>query len=185
MAWAAAGCVLVGVSCGGSSPPATSVEAQHYAQASKPVPCVSTTEAPQAASSAPVAAAPTALKEAAPPRKTIAANEADLLARYEGKSAKQVLTGKATYYGNSLAGNKTASGDVYDPKRFTAAHRKLPFGTVVRVIRTDTNQYVYVTITDRGPFAGGGRIIDLSYIAAERLGMLRAGVVPVRVEVLP
>lgn len=110
--------------------------------------------------------------------------EAQLLARYEGKRPVQVLNGKATYYANSLAGRKTASGEPYLPTVFSAAHRTLPFGTVVRVVRTDTNKYVYVRITDRGPFAGGGRIIDLSYVAAERLGMIRAGVVPVRVEVL-
>lgn len=110
--------------------------------------------------------------------------EAQLLERYEGKRAVQVLNGKATYYANSLAGRKTASGEPYLPTVFSAAHRTLPFGTVVRVVRTDTNKYVYVRITDRGPFAGGGRIIDLSYVAAERLGMIRAGVVPVRIEVL-
>ena len=110
--------------------------------------------------------------------------ESQLLARYEGKRPVQVLNGKATYYANSLAGRKTASGEPYLPTVFSAAHRTLPFGTVVRVVRTDTNKYVYVRITDRGPFAGGGRIIDLSYVAAERLGMIRAGVVPVRVEVL-
>jgi rare lipoprotein A len=110
--------------------------------------------------------------------------EAQLLERYEGKRAVETLTGKATYYANSLAGRKTASGEPYLPSVFSAAHRTLPFGTVVRVVRTDTNKYVYVRITDRGPFAGGGRIIDLSYVAAQRLGMIRAGVVPVRVEVL-
>ena len=111
-------------------------------------------------------------------------SEQELLKRYEGKAATQVFTGKATYYANSLAGRKTASGERYNPKMFTAAHRKLPFGTVVRVVRTDTNRYVYVRITDRGPFAGKERIIDLSYVAAQRLGMIRAGVVPVKVEVL-
>lgn len=115
---------------------------------------------------------------------TIVLSEQQLLASYEGQIASKVLTGKATYYANSLAGRKTASGETYDPKAFTAAHRTLPFGTVVRVVRTDTNRYVYVSITDRGPFAGGNRIIDLSYVAAERLGMVRTGVVPVRVEVL-
>lgn len=95
-----------------------------------------------------------------------------------------MLQGKATYYSNSLSGRKTASGEVYDPKAFTAAHRTLPFGSVVRVIRTDTNRHVYVRVNDRGPFGKRDRIIDLSYVAAERLGMLRAGVVPVRVELL-
>jgi rare lipoprotein A len=110
----------------------------------------------------------------------------DLEARYQGHVAGKVLLGKASYYADSLAGNRTASGEVYDPKAFTAAHRTLKFGTVVRVVRPDTGASVTVRITDRGPFAGKrqGRIIDLSRAAAERLQMLRAGVVTVRVEVL-
>ncbi|HEX2735011.1 MAG TPA: septal ring lytic transglycosylase RlpA family protein [Polyangiaceae bacterium] len=114
----------------------------------------------------------------------VARSESELLSRYEGKSPTRVLKGKATYYGDSLAGHKTANGDVYDPGAFTAAHRTLPFNTVVRVVRLDTQRYVYVRINDRGPFGSADRIIDLSRIAAERLGMLRAGVVKVRVEVL-
>ncbi len=128
-----------------------------------------------------VASAPAPL-QAAPDSQV--PGERSLLERYEGKPAKRTLTGKATYYSNSLSGRKTASGEVYDPDAFTAAHKQLPFGTVVRVIRTDTNRYVYVRINDRGPFGKRERIIDLSYVAAERLGMIRAGVVPVRVEVL-
>jgi rare lipoprotein A len=89
--------------------------------------------------------------------------------------------GKATYYADSLAGRRTASGERYDPKAFTAAHRSLPFGTVVRVVRVDDGREVTVRINDRGPFAGEERVIDLSRAAAERIGMLRAGVVPVRV----
>ncbi|MEN9577076.1 MAG: hypothetical protein RJA70_85 [Pseudomonadota bacterium] len=112
-------------------------------------------------------------------------NEQELPAAYDGVSPVDVLHGKATYYANSLAGNKTASGQVYDPELFTAAHRKLPFGTIVRVVRTDTQRYVYARVNDRGPFGNSQRIIDLSYAAAERLDMLRAGVVPVRVEILP
>jgi rare lipoprotein A len=96
----------------------------------------------------------------------------------------QVLRGKATYYADSLAGNKTASGDRYDPKALTGAHRRLPFGTRVRVTREDTGDSVEIVINDRGPFGGPGRIIDLSRAAAERLKMIRAGVVRVRVEVL-
>jgi len=90
----------------------------------------------------------------------------------------------ATYYSNRLAGRKTASGEVYDPKALTAAHKKLPFGTLVRVTRKDDGRSVTVRINDRGPFAGKDRIIDVSYRAAEELDMVRAGVVPVRVEVL-
>ena len=77
-----------------------------------------------------------------------------------------------------------ANGDVYDPRKHTAAHRKLPFGTVVRVTRRDTGAVTYVTINDRGPFGSNQRIIDLSRAAAEDLAMMKAGVVDVLVEVL-
>jgi rare lipoprotein A len=92
--------------------------------------------------------------------------------------------GQATYYADSLAGRRTASGERYDPKGFTAAHRTLPFGTTVKVVRLDDGREVTVRINDRGPFAGDERVIDLSRAAAETLGMISAGVVPVRV-VLP
>ncbi len=110
----------------------------------------------------------------------------DLSRQYAATRALEVLRGQATYYGDSLAGNKTASGEVYDPRSFTAAHRTLPFGTVVRVIRTDRDppRITYVRITDRGPFGARRRIIDLSRAAAEQLDMIRDGVVEVRVEVV-
>jgi rare lipoprotein A (peptidoglycan hydrolase) len=101
------------------------------------------------------------------------------------RSARQVLRGFASYYANSLAGNPTASGAPYEPRLYTAAHRTLPFGTRLRVTRTDTNQApVCVTVNDRGPFAGRRRIVDLSRRAAEALEMIGEGVVPVRVDVL-
>jgi rare lipoprotein A len=90
----------------------------------------------------------------------------------------------ATYYANRFAGRRTASGERYDPGELTAAHKTLPLGTVVRVTRADGDgPAVVVRINDRGPYASG-RIIDLSLAAAKRLGMLKAGVVRVRVEVL-
>lgn len=92
--------------------------------------------------------------------------------------------GEATYYGNSLAGYLTANGDRYDPGQLTAAHKHLPFGSVVRVTREDTGASVIVRINDRGPFGSASRIIDVSYSAAQALDMIRAGVVPVRLEVL-
>jgi rare lipoprotein A len=96
----------------------------------------------------------------------------------------ETLTGEATYYSNSLAGHSTASGEKYDPEAMTAAHRTLPFGSVVRVTRNDAPNSVVVRINDRGPFGKASRVIDLSYRAARELDMLRAGVVPVRVDVL-
>lgn len=92
--------------------------------------------------------------------------------------------GFATWYSDSLAGRRTASGVPYDPRSLTAAHRTLPFGTRVRVTRIDNGRTVEVRINDRGPFGNAARIVDLSRAAAERLQMLSAGVVPVRLEVL-
>lgn len=91
--------------------------------------------------------------------------------------------GKATYYAKSLEGHRMASGETYDPTRAQAAHRTLPFGTVVRVTDLKSGKAVVVRITDRGPY-GKGRIIDLSHSAAERIGLLRAGVTEVRLDVL-
>lgn len=91
--------------------------------------------------------------------------------------------GKASYYGARHHGKKTASGERFDQHALTAAHRSLPFGTRVRVTNLHNDKQVVVRINDRGPFVRG-RVIDLSHKAAERLDMLRAGVVPVRVQQL-
>jgi len=92
-------------------------------------------------------------------------------------------SGKASYYANRHHGLKTASGERFDQNALTAAHRKLPFGTRVRVTNLNNDRSVVVRINDRGPFVRG-RIIDVSRAAAQRLDMLRAGVVPVRIETL-
>ncbi len=78
---------------------------------------------------------------------------------------------------------KTASGEQYNPQAMTAAHKKLPFGTIVRVTRKDTNDSVVVRINDRGPFVRG-RIIDISSAAAHKLDLHDDGVAPVVLEVL-
>jgi rare lipoprotein A len=98
----------------------------------------------------------------------------------------RVLRGKSTYYANSLRGSRTSTGERYDPKRLTAAHRSLPFGTRVRVTRTDlpASPAVCVVINDRGPFGHKTYILDLSRRAAEQLQMIRKGVVPVQIDVL-
>jgi rare lipoprotein A (peptidoglycan hydrolase) len=101
-----------------------------------------------------------------------------------GRRARQVLSGYASYYADSLSGNPTASGAPYDPDLYSAAHRTLPFGTRLRVTRTDQQvSPVCVTVNDRGPFRGRRRIVDLSRRAAEALDMVGKGVVPVRVDV--
>jgi rare lipoprotein A len=91
--------------------------------------------------------------------------------------------GKASYYGEKLQGRKTASGQKYDKKKFTCAHKTHPFGTMLRVTRVDDNRSVLVTVNDRGPFAEG-RVVDVSGIAAERLGMVKEGIIAVKIEVV-
>jgi rare lipoprotein A len=90
--------------------------------------------------------------------------------------------GRASFYADRLAGRRTALGEPYDPGAFTAAHRSLPFGTVVDVARAD-GRHVQVRINDRGPYANG-RIIDLSRRAAREIGMEREGVADVALRVL-
>ncbi|MCP4677582.1 MAG: septal ring lytic transglycosylase RlpA family protein [Deltaproteobacteria bacterium] len=92
--------------------------------------------------------------------------------------------GLAVYYADSLHGKKTAGGEPYDKEALTAAHRKLLFGTIVRVTNLKNRRSVEVRVNDRGPFSSRRRIIDLSRKAAERLGMIRAGVIEVRIEIV-
>jgi rare lipoprotein A len=99
-------------------------------------------------------------------------------------SPGSVQTGLAAYYADSLDGHKTASGAPYDKAALTAAHRTLPFGTIVKVTNLENRRTVRVEINDRGPFGDNDRIIDLSRAAAERLDMIGAGLVKVRVEVV-
>jgi len=91
--------------------------------------------------------------------------------------------GKASWYSARFHGRKTASGERYDRGKLTAAHRTLPFGSKVRVTALKTGKRVVVRINDRGPW-GKGKIIDVSEAAARKLGMIRAGVIKVKVEVL-
>ncbi len=134
--------------------------------------------APAAApSAAPAPAAPN------PPAAPQSLGSEPLAVRYGNAPALAVFKGEASYYGDQFSGRKTASGELYDPRALTAAHRELPFGTVVRVFRSEPPGVVYVRITDRGPFRRG-RVLDLSRAAAEQLQMIRAGVIPVRAEVV-
>lgn len=99
----------------------------------------------------------------------------------QGSTASAVAeTGLASYYGSEFHGRRTASGEVYDENKLTAAHRTLPFGTRVRVTNLANGKSVVVRINDRGPFREG-RIIDVSRRAARELDSIRAGVVRVRV----
>lgn len=91
--------------------------------------------------------------------------------------------GKAVWYGGRWHGRKTASGEPFDKNALTAAHKKLPFDTMVRVRNLDNGKSVIVRITDRGPY-GKGRIIDVSEAAAHELDMIDSGVVRAELEVL-
>ena len=91
--------------------------------------------------------------------------------------------GEASWYGIEERGRPTANGEPMDPGAMTAAHKTLPFGTVVEVTDRDTGNSVRVRINDRGPFSPG-RIIDLSHEAARRLGIVARGVAPVSVTIV-
>ena len=89
--------------------------------------------------------------------------------------------GQASYYADSLQGNHTANGEIFKQNALTAAHRKLPFGTKVKVTNLDNGKSVVVRINDRGPFVRG-RIIDLSKTAFKKIADTRTGVIKVQVE---
>jgi len=95
----------------------------------------------------------------------------------------RTLSGSASFYASSLAGRRTASGVRYDPREMVAAHRTLPFGTVLRVTNQLNGRTVTVRVVDRGPFTRG-RVLDLSRAAAEELDFIRRGHAPVTIEVL-
>jgi rare lipoprotein A len=93
-------------------------------------------------------------------------------------------TGVASWYGKTHHGRTTANGEKFDMEALTAAHRTLPFGTIVKVTNLSNNRSVNVRINDRGPYVAG-RIIDLSSRAARELGIAENGVARVRIEQLP
>ena len=82
--------------------------------------------------------------------------------------------GTASWYGQEFAGRATANGEIFDPMQFTAAHRTLPFGTIVDVKNVKTGQTVRVRVNDRGPYIAD-RLIDLSYAAAAKIGLVEPG----------
>lgn len=92
-------------------------------------------------------------------------------------------TGIASWYGNKFHGNQTSNGEIYDMYAMTAAHKQLPLPSYVRVTNLDNNRSVVVRVNDRGPFHQG-RVIDLSYVAASKLGIVKAGTAPVKVEIV-
>jgi rare lipoprotein A len=105
--------------------------------------------------------------------------------RYEPLQTHQGFTqaGVASWYGKDFHGKKTSNGERYNMNAMTAAHKTLPLGVYVKVHNTDNGREEIVRVNDRGPFVKG-RIIDLSYAAAKKLGVDVAGTAPVRIEAL-
>lgn len=101
---------------------------------------------------------------------------------YEAKPSS-VEYGKASFYGGRWIGRLTANGEHYRSGDCTAAHKKLPFNTMVRVTNLKNSKAVIVRINNRGPYAKG-RILDLSVVAARQLDMIGDGIIPVKAEVL-
>jgi len=99
------------------------------------------------------------------------------------KSTKFTQVGIASYYGQKYDGRQTANGEILDLNRLTAAHKTLPFGTLVRVTALDSGRSVVVKINDRGPFVSG-RIIDLTDSAAKKIGIYTKGIARVKIETL-
>jgi len=94
-----------------------------------------------------------------------------------------VEEGMASWYGAPFDGRRTSNGEIYDMHQFTAAHRTLPFGSVVRVTNLNNGLQTQIRVNDRGPFVGN-RVIDLSYSAAQAIQMVGPGTANVRLEVI-
>ena len=101
----------------------------------------------------------------------------------KGGGGSEYESGMASWYGGNFNGRKTANGEIYNMNEMTAAHKTLPFGTLVRVTNTRSGDSVDVRINDRGPFVGG-RVIDLSRAAASDIGVTSSGVAHVKIAIL-
>lgn len=105
----------------------------------------------------------------------------------QSTARQHVQIGLASYYGPGFHGEETASGEIFNQNRMSAAHRTLPLGTVVRVTNLENGRQVVLRINDRGPYGPNrrkGTIIDVSKAAARRLDFLKEGLVRVHVEVV-
>jgi len=120
-----------------------------------------------------------------PPSVPAASATPEALAPRKTASSKKykLLHGIASWYGGVFNGRNTASGERFNMHSMTACHPSLPFGTVVRVVNLENKQSVVVRITDRSDLVAG-RVIDLSYGAAEKLAMTKVGLASVKLEVL-
>jgi rare lipoprotein A len=128
---------------------------------------------------APLARPAATLPPAAPPPSFMTAERAARKPLFPAEA----LHGIATWYGAMRQGHWTASGERFDEMAMTAAHKTLPFGTVLRVVNLKTNKSVVVRVNDRGVLPAD-HVIDLSYAAAVELGIVKTGVAPVRLDVI-
>lgn len=121
----------------------------------------------------------------APPAVPVASATPALLAPHKpaGSIPAEMLHGIASWYGGVFDGRRTASGERFDMHAMTACHPTLPFGSVVRVVNIDNKRSVVVRITDRG-YLYDGRVIDLSFAAAQKLAMTKSGLAQVDLQVL-
>lgn len=119
---------------------------------------------------------------------TVAALDETVRTEAKAEAAEAVYEmigqGEASYYGHELAGNRTASGERFNPNALTAAHRTLPLGTKLRVTNIANGRSVIVRVNDRGPFVRS-RLIDVSLGAARQINMVRSGKAQVRLERIP
>ena len=97
--------------------------------------------------------------------------------------AESFQTGYASWYGGKFQGRKTANGEIFDTNKYTAAHKTLPFDTILKVKNLDNGKTVVVRVNDRGPFVKN-RIIDLSYAAAKDIGMVKSGTAKVKIQIV-
>jgi peptidoglycan lytic transglycosylase len=137
----------------------------HRTQTSQPPAQYPPSQAPSAAPGSPPSSAPPAIE------------------RQPAIPGQYVEEGVASWYGDPFNGRRAANGEVYDMHQFTAAHRTLPFGAIVRVTNLRNGKQTEVRVTDRGPFVAN-RVIDLSLSAAEAIDMVGPGTAPVRLEIV-
>lgn len=107
----------------------------------------------------------------------------DVFGGTEITEGQLIEEGIASWYGDDFHGKTTANGETYDMEALTAAHKELPFNTIVRVVNKDNGRSVTVRINDRGPFVEG-RVIDLSRKGARKIGILTVGLANVEIFLL-
>ena len=95
----------------------------------------------------------------------------------------EILVGYASYYADKFHGKKTANGEIFNMHDYTAAHRNLPFGTILLVTNLENGKKIKVRVNDRGPFVAG-RILDLSLQAAKDIGLIKSGITKVEIKIL-